>query len=129
METGNEQQHIRVISPGRIVVLDAHCLGDWSIQFHIGVFFNPSGALFGHYLTQQRRNFCALIEVFDPNQFVLVATSGDPCSSEITDLFSPQTLYGCLHLTYVCRSVIIHRVPKSSGARLWGHHRAGNLIC
>ena len=95
----------------------------------IGIFFNPSRAPFQRYLTQQPHNFCALIEVFGPNQFVLVATSGDPCSSELTDLFSPQTLYGCLHFTYVCWSVIIHGVPKSSGARLCGHHQVGNLIC
>ena len=129
MERGNNQQHIRVIGRGEIVDLDANRLGDWCIQFHIGIFFNPSRAPFQCYLTQQPHNFCALIEVFGPNQFVLVATSGDPCSSELTDLFSPQTLYGCLHFTYVCWSVIIHGVPKSSGARLCGHHQVGNLIC
>ena len=111
------------------MVLDADRLGDWSIQFHIGSFFNPtSGAPFQRYLTQQRRNFCTLIEVFGPNQFILVATSGNPCSPEITELFAPQTLYGCLHLTYVCRSVIINRVPESSDNILRGHHWAGNLI-
>jgi hypothetical protein len=29
METGNEQQHIRVIGCGEIVDLDADRLGDW----------------------------------------------------------------------------------------------------
>jgi hypothetical protein len=36
METGDEQQHIRVISRRGIVVLEADRLGDWGIQFHIG---------------------------------------------------------------------------------------------
>ena len=128
MERGNNQQHIRVIGRGEIVDLDANRLGDWCIQFHIGIFFNPSRAPFQCYLTQQPHNFCALIEVFGPNQFVLVATSSDPCSPEITELFAPQTLYGCLHLTYVCRSVIINGVPESSDNILRGHHRAGNFI-
>ena len=89
MERGNKQQYIRVIGYGGIEVLDANRLGDWSILFHIGIFFNPSGALFRHYLTQHCRNFCTLIKNFGPNQVVLVATSGDPCSPEITELFSP----------------------------------------
>ena len=69
-----------------------------------------------------------LIKIFDPNQFVLVATSGTPFSPETTELFAPQTLNRCLHLTYVCRSVIINGVPASSGNKLRGHHRAGNII-
>ena len=92
-------------------------------------FFNPRGALLGHYLAQQRRSFCALIKVFGPNQFVLVTNPGDPFPPEQTALFSPQTLQGCLDLTYMCRLVVIHGVPESSGARLWGHNQSGALIC
>jgi hypothetical protein len=129
MDRGIEQHHIRIIDCGGIVVLDAHPVGDWCIQFHIGILFNPSGPLLGHYLAQQRHNFCALIKVFGPNQFVLVANPGDPFPPMGTDLFSPQTLHGCLELTYGCRAVNIHRVPESSGAQLWGHNQSGALIC
>jgi hypothetical protein len=129
METGDKQQHIRVLGRGGIVFLDANCLGDWNIHFHIGSFFNPAGKLpFQHHLLQQRRNFCTLIKIVGPNQFILVATSGAPFSPETTELLAPQTLHGCLHLTYICRLVIINGVPKSSGNILWGHHRAGNII-
>jgi hypothetical protein len=129
METGDEEQHIRVLGRGGIAVLDADRLGDWNIHFHISSFFNPTGGLpFQRHLLQQRRNFCTLIEFFGPNQFVLVTTSGAPFSPETTELFAPQTLHGCLHLTYVCRSVIINGVPKSSGNILREHHRAGNII-
>ena len=41
MESGDDQQHIRVLGRGGIVVLDANRLGDWNIQFHIGSFSNP----------------------------------------------------------------------------------------
>ncbi len=95
------------------MVLDADRLEDWNIQFHIGSFFNPtSGLPFQRHLRQQRRNFCTLIKIFGPNQFVLVATSGAPFSPETTELFAPQTLHGCLHLPYVCRSVVITGYPK-----------------
>ena len=46
MERGNDQQNIRVVGLGEIVDLDAKGMGDWSIQFCIGIFFNPSGASF-----------------------------------------------------------------------------------
>ena len=69
-----------------------------------------------------------LLKIFGPDQFILIATSGAPFSPETTELFAPQTLHGCLHLPYVCRSVVINGVPKSSGNILWGHHRAGNII-
>ena len=129
MESGDDQQHIRVLGGGGVAVLDANCLGNWNIHFHIGSFFNPnSGLPYERYLRQQRRIFCTLIKIFGPNQFVLVATSGTPFSPETTDLFAPQTLQGCLHLTYICRSVVINGVPKSSGNILRGHHRAGNII-
>ena len=129
MESGDDQQHIRVLGRGGIVVLDANRLGDWNIQFHIGSFFNPtSGLPFQRHLCQQRCNFGTLIEIFGPNQFVLVATSGAPFSPETTDKFAPQTLHECLHLTYICRLVVINDVPESSGNILWGDHRAGNII-
>ena len=118
MDRGNEQHYIRVISCGGIVVLDAHCVGDWCIQFHIGIFFNLSRPPLGRDLAQQRRNFCTLIEVVGPNQFVLVANPGDPFPPARTALFSLQTLHGCLDLAYVCRAVIIHGLPESSGAQL-----------
>jgi hypothetical protein len=41
METGDKQQHIRVLGRGGIVVLDADRLGDWNIHFHIGSFSTP----------------------------------------------------------------------------------------
>ena len=44
METGDKQQHIRVIGHGGIEVLDADRLGDWSIEFHIGSFFNHTSS-------------------------------------------------------------------------------------
>jgi hypothetical protein len=44
METGDKQQHIRVIGHGGIEVLDADRLGDWSIEFHIGSFFNRTSS-------------------------------------------------------------------------------------
>ena len=104
-------------------------MGNWNIQFHIGSFFNPtSGLPFQCHLRQQQRNFCMLIKIFGPNQFVLVATSDAPFSPETTILFAPQTLHGCLHLPYVYRLVVINGVPKSSSIILWGHHRAGNII-
>jgi hypothetical protein len=113
MDRGNEQHHIsRVIGHGGIEVLDILCMGDWCIQFHIGIFFNPIGPLLGHYLAQQRRNVCTLIEVFGPNQFVLVANPVDPFPPARTALFSPQTLHGCVDLTYVCRAVIIDWVSS-----------------
>jgi MinD superfamily P-loop ATPase len=58
----------------------------------------------------------------------LVATSGAPFSPKTTDKFAPQTLHGCLHLTYICQSVVINDVPKSSGNILRGDQRAGNII-
>ena len=129
MESGDDQQHIRVLGGGGVAVLDANCLGNWNIHFHIGSFFNPnSGLPYKRYLRQQRRNFCTLIKIFGPNQFVLVATSGAPFSPETTELFAPQTLHGCLYLPYICRSVVINGVPESSGNILRGHHRAGNII-
>ena len=99
MDRGNDRHHIRVIGRGGIEVLDAHRVGEWVIQLHIGIFFNPSRASLRRYLAQQRRNFCALIEVFGPNQLVLVATTGNPFPPKRTALFSPQTLHGCLYLT------------------------------
>ena len=109
--------------------MDANRLGDWNIHVHIGSFFNPnSGLPYERYLRQQQRNFCTLIEIFGPNQFVLVATSGAPFFPETTDLFAPQTLHGSLHLAYICRSVVINGVPESSGNILRGHHRAGTII-
>ena len=103
MESGDDQQHIRVLGREGIVVLDADRLGDWNIQFHIGSFFKPtSGLPFQRHLRQQRHNFCMLIKIFGPNQFVLVATSGAPFSPEPTELFAPLTLHKCLHLPYVC---------------------------
>ena len=129
MESGDDQQYIRVLGRGGIEVLDAARLGDWNILFHIGSFFNPtSGLPFQRQLRQQRRNFCTLIEIFGPNQFVLVATPGAPFSPENTELSAPQTLHGCLQLPYVCRFLVINGVPESSGNILRGHHRAGNLI-
>ena len=95
MESGDEHQHIRVLGRGEIVVLDANCMGDWNIQFHIGSFFNPtSGLPFQRHQFQQRHNFCTLIKIFGPNQFVLVATSGAPFSPKTTELFAPQTFTG-----------------------------------
>ena len=95
MESGDNQQHIRVLGRGGIVVLDANHLGDWNIQFHIGRFFNPtSGLLFQRNLRQQQRNFCTLIEIFGPNQFVLVATSSALFSPETTELFAPRHCTG-----------------------------------
>ena len=129
MDQENLQQHIRVVSCREIKVLDAHCVGDWFIQLHIGTVFNPSGAPLQRYLSQQRHNFCALIESFGPNQFVLVATAGNSLSPERTDVFSPQTLHLCLYLTYLGWSVIVHKVPESSGERLRGHHQAGTFNC
>ena len=129
MESGDDQQHIRVLGRGGIVVLDANCLGDWNIQFHIGSFFNPtSGLPFQRHLRQQRRNFYMVIEIFGPNQFVLVLF--EIMTFFLVDplLFAPQILHGCLHLTYICRSVVINGVPKSSGNILRGHHRAGTII-
>ena len=42
MDRGNEQHYIsRVIGHGRIEVLDILCMGDWCIQFHIGIFLTP----------------------------------------------------------------------------------------
>ena len=41
MESGDDQQHIRVLGRGGIVVLDDDCLGDWNIHFHIGSFSTP----------------------------------------------------------------------------------------
>ena len=129
MESGDDQQYIRVLGRGGIEVLDAARLGDWNILFHIGSFFNPtSGLPFQRQLRQQRRNFCTLIEIFGPNQFVLVATPGAPFSPENTELSAPQTLHGCLQLPYVCRFLVINGVPESSGNILRGHHRAGNLF-
>ena len=65
MESGDDQQHIRVLGRGGIVVLDANRLGDWNIQFHIGSLFNPtSGLLFQRHLRQQQRKFSTLIENF-----------------------------------------------------------------
>jgi hypothetical protein len=129
MESGDDQQYIRVLGRGGIEVLDAARLGDWHLLFHIGSFFNPtSGLPFQRQLRQQQRNFCMLIEIFGPNQFVLVATPGAPFSPETTELSAPQTLHGCLQLPYVCRFVVINGVPESSGNILRGHNRAGNLI-
>ncbi len=129
MEPGDDQQHIRVLGGGGIVVLDADRLGDWNIQFHIGSFFNPtSGLPYERHLRQQRRNFGMLIEIFGPNQFVLVATFGAPFSPETTELFALQTLHGCLYLPYVCQSVVINGVPESSGNILRGHQWADNII-
>ena len=115
MDRGKKQHHIRVSGHGGIKVLDAHCLGDWCIQFHSGIFLigpsRPPG-----FLPQQRNNFCGLIKVFGPNQLVLVTNPGNPFPPAGTDLFSPETLHSCLKLRYVCQAVIIHRVPESSGA-------------
>ena len=78
MDRGNKQHHIRVIGCGGIVVLDAHCVGDWCIQFYRGISLNPNGPTPERYLTQHRRKFCGLIELFGPNQFVLVTNPGNP---------------------------------------------------
>ena len=83
------------------MVLDSHRGGDWYIQFFIAIIFNPSGPSLERYLAQQRCNFCMLIEVFGPNQFVLAATPGDPFPPGGMDLFSLQTLHSCLELTCV----------------------------
>ena len=104
-------------------------MGDWFIQLQIGNMFNPSGALLQHYLTQQRRTFSALFEIVGPNQFFLVATAGNPLSPKHTATFSLQTLHSCLYLTYACWLVILHGVPKSSGARLHVHQQAGTFNC
>ncbi len=115
MDSGIEQHHIRVSGRGGIKVLDAHCLGDWCIQFHSGIFLiGPSGS--PGFLPQQRQNLCTLIEEFGPNQLVLVTNPGNPFPLAGTDLFSPETLHSCLELRYVCQAVIIHGVPKSSEA-------------
>ncbi len=95
MESGDNQQHIRVLGRGGIVVLDANHLGDWNIQFHIGRFFNPtSGLLFQRNLRQQQQNFCTLIEMFGPTQFVLVATFSALFSPETMELFAPRHCTG-----------------------------------
>ncbi len=113
MESGDNQQHIRVLGREGIVVMDADRLGDWNIKFHIGSFFNPtSGLPFQRHLHKQRRNFCTLIKKFGPNQFVLVATSSAPLPPETTELFALQTLHGCLHLPYVCQLVVSTGYPK-----------------
>ena len=129
MDQENDQQHIWVIGRGGIEVLNAHCVGDWFIQLHIGILSNPSGAPLQRYLTQQLPNFCALIKIFGHNQFVLVATAGDPLSPKQTAVFSPQTLHPCSYLTCTCWLVRVHGVPESSGARLHGQHQAGTFNC
>ncbi len=106
MESGDNQQHIRVIGRGGIVVLDADCLGDWNIQFHIGSFFNPtSGLPFQRHLCQQRCNFGTLIEIFGPNQFVLVATSGTLLSPPRPQIYLPRRhcTGAYIYLTFVDR--------------------------
>ena len=105
---------------GGIEVLDAYRVGD--LQLRTGNTFNPSRALLRCYLhDKQHPNFWALIKNFGPNQFVLVATDGNPLSPKRTATFSLQTLHSCLSLTYACWSIIVHGVPESSGARLQAH--------
>ena len=110
------------------MVLDAQRLGDWEFLFHREVWlsFGPSEP--PSFLPQQRRNLGALIEVFGPNQLVLVANPGNPIPPAGTDFCSPQTLHGCLELTYVCRRLTIHGFPESSHARLEEFNKSGALI-
>ena len=100
------------------MVLNAHRLGDCFFCFHREVWlrFGPSGP--PSYLPQQRHNFCTLIKVFGPNQLVLVANPSNPISPAGTDFCSPQTLHGCLELTYVVSMLTITGYRKAV-ARNW----------
>ena len=99
MHTGNMQHPTRVGSRGGIVVLDAQRLGDWEFLFHQEVWLSFGPSRPPSFLPQQHRNLGALIEVFGPNQLVLVANPGNPIPPAGTDFCSPQTLHGCLELT------------------------------
>ena len=128
MDRNDDHQHIRVIGHREIEVLDPHRVGDIFLQLPIGNTFNPSGDRLRCCLhDEQRPTYCGLIEIFGPNQFVLVATDGDLLYLKRTAAFSPQTLYSCLSLTYACWSIIVHGLPESSDRMLQAHQRAGTL--
>ncbi len=103
-------------------------MGEWFLQLYQGNLFNPSGKQLQCYLAKELTpTICTLIKIFGLIQFVLVPPQGDPFSLERTALCVPKTLHLCLYLSYACQFIIIHGVPKSTGAILQTHHQHNRL--
>jgi hypothetical protein len=114
---GGENGYYRVIlNPDqRIVVLDAHRLGDIFFQICRG-----SSVFWGQIrnntdLPNQVALLNALIQRFGPNQVVGIPAFGNPSENlSFQRVFIPETLYSCLSLNYIIRFILIHKVPESS---------------
>ena len=109
----NSYYRVNLNPDQRIVVLDAHRLGDIFFQIRRGLF---GGQIRNNTdLPNQVALLYALIQRFGPNQVVGIPAVGNPLENlSFERAFIPATLHSCLSLNYIIRFILIHKVPESS---------------
>ena len=115
MEPDDNSYYRVILRPEqRIMVLDAHRVGDIFFQLHRTSNFR--GQISNSMdLPNQVALLYPLIQRFGPNQVVGVPAFGDPLENvSFERVFFSETLHSCLSLPYILRFIIIHRVPESS---------------
>jgi hypothetical protein len=73
------------------------------------------------FFVRQQRAISKPIELYGPDQLVLVDTRGNSSVENWLPLSSPQTLRACLVLPYITRGVVVHGVPRPT-------HEEGNRV-
>ena len=116
MEPDDNSYYRVILNPDqRIVVLDAHRLGDIFFQIRRGSSVFRGQTRNNTDLPNQVALLYALIQRFGPNQVVGVPAFGDPLENlSFERVFTPETLHSCLSLNYIIRFILIHKVPESS---------------
>ena len=111
----NSYYRVNLNPDQRIVVLDAHRLGDIFFQIRRGSSEFRGQIRNNTDLPNQVALLYALIQRFGPNQVVGVPAFGNPLENlSFERAFIPETLHSCLSLNYIIRFILIHKVPESS---------------
>jgi hypothetical protein len=116
MEPDDNSYYRVILNPDqRIVVLDAHRLGDIFFQIRRGSSVFRGQIRNNTDLPNQVALLYVLIQRFGPNQVVGVPAFGNPSENlSFERVFIPETLHSFLSLNYIIRFILIHKVPESS---------------
>jgi len=116
MEPDDNSYYRVILNPDqRIVVLDAHRVGDILFQIRRGSILFQGKIRNNTDLPNQVALLHALIQRFGPNQVVGVPAFGNPLENlSFERAFIPETLHSCLSLNYIISFILIHKVPESS---------------